>query len=290
MILARCRKIEVVGAPSALGGLRGESITLLLVGTPARDTDELLKAFANSGMGASRSHDPDEIAHSVTMQRPNVVVVDLRNDDPLSRRMLEWICRKAATGALVITDLTQVETRLQVLEMDCVIDHLIAPFDPREGTARVRALLALRSRGNPLRIDAGDLQVDVAQRVVERRGERVPLTPRELDLLLLLIENTDTPVPKREILDRIWGGQAHSENVVEANVSSLRRKLHAIGPPVIYTVHRSGYVFRSVSLSSTISREVLLEERDRLVRERQEMVAHRDEIIRRLRAERDQRR
>lgn len=284
----RCGRIKFVAASSARGALRGESITLLLVGIPARDTDELLKAFADSGLGATRSHDPDEIAHAVTRQRPDVVVVDLRNDDPLSHRMVEWVCHEAAIAALVVTELPQVETRLQVLEMDCVIDHLIAPFDPREGTARVLAL-ALRSGGRNSRIDAGDLQIDVAQRAVERRGERIPLTPRELDLLLLLIENRDSPVAKREILERIWGGHAHSENVVEANVSSLRRKLHAVGPPVIYTVHRSGYVFRPVSTSPTMTSAGLLAERDRLVRERDEMVARRDEMIRRLRAERDQR-
>jgi len=281
--------MKSVAASSARGGLRGESITLLLVGVPARDTDELLKVFADSGLAATRSHDPDEIAHVVTRQRPDAIVVDLRDDDPLARRMLEWACHDAGIGALAITELTQVETRLQVLEMGCVIDHLIAPFDPREGMARVHALPALRSGQNFSRIDAGDLQVDVAQRAVERRGERLPLTPRELDLLVLLIENTNSPVAKREILDRIWGERAHSENVVEANVSSLRRKLHAVGPPVIHTVHRSGYVFRPVSLSKTLMSADLLEERARLVRERQEMVERRDQIVRRLHAERDAR-
>ena len=54
------------------------------------------------------------------------------------------------------------------------------------------------------------------------------------------------PVTKQKLLVAVWGAEARSQNIVEANVSSLRRKLHALGPPVIHTLHRAGYVFRPV--------------------------------------------
>ena len=52
------------------------------------------------------------------------------------------------------------------------------------------------------------------------------------------------------LLTAVWGTEARSQNVVEANVSSLRRKLHALGPPVIHTLHRAGYIFRPVRSSA----------------------------------------
>ena len=72
-------------------------------------------------------------------------------------------------------------------------------------------------------------------------------TPREVGLLLALIEQSEHPVTKRELLVAVWGEEVRSQNVVEANVSSLRRKLHALGPPVIHTLHGAGYVFRPVA-------------------------------------------
>jgi len=102
----------------------------------------------------------------------------------------------------------------------------------------------------PLRLVAGDLTVDLAQRSAVRNGKRVALTPREVSLLVTLIERSEQPVTKQELLTAVWGAQARSQNVVEANVSSLRRKLHALGPPVIHTLHRAGYIFRPVPTSS----------------------------------------
>ena len=277
-------------ASSVRGSQGDQPLGVLIVGPPAADTDALLKAFADAGFAAARSHDPEEIAHLVMKRHPDVVVPDLRNDDLLSNRILQWLGREGSTCALVITDLTEVETRLRVIEMDGVIDHLVAPFDPREATARVRVLLGRRNCEQRGRIKVGDLHVDIAQRSAERGGEWVPLTPREVDVLLILIENPGTPVAKRELLERIWRSEARSENVVEANVSSLRRKLHSIGPPLIHTVHGTGYVFRAVPASPMATRARLVAERDRLVRERNDMLDRRDDIIRRLQAERARRR
>jgi DNA-binding winged helix-turn-helix (wHTH) protein len=64
-------------------------------------------------------------------------------------------------------------------------------------------------------------------------------------------------VSKQDLLCTVWRGEDRSENVVEANVSSLRRKLHGLGPPVIHTVHRTGYVFRPVALTGSVARATL---------------------------------
>jgi DNA-binding response OmpR family regulator len=78
----------------------------------------------------------------------------------------------------------------------------------------------------------------------------VTLTPREVGLLVTLVEQPEQPVTKQQLLVAVWGAEVRSLNVVEANVSSLRRKLHALGPPVIHTLHRAGYVFRHVPSSA----------------------------------------
>ena len=260
------------------------AIDAVIVSADGRDIDALTDELTARGCRIERAHEPETVAAAVVGGRPAISVVDLRSDDKLAFRLLSWLCRNASCESVVVTTHQQVDTRLRAIEIGA-LHFLIAPFEIREAVAIVEALIERARTSQRGRVDAGDIKVDSAQRCITRSGETVPLTPRELDVLLVLVERSEQPVSKRELLAEIWHDDERSENVVEANVSSLRRKLHALGPAVIHTVHRKGYVFRPVSTSATLTRTALAAERDRLVRERDAVVARRDELLRRLRAE-----
>jgi DNA-binding response OmpR family regulator len=241
----------------------------------------LLDALLGRGLRAEIVDDPDAVARAVVGGRPDAVVADLRHDDYVAEQIVNWLYRNGGGNALAITEIDDVDTRLRVLNLG-LIDHIVAPFETREAVARIVHLIARRRTNRRPRLQAGDLTVDVAQRSVERGGERVNLTPREVDVLCALLENVDKPLSKQELLKIVWGGESRSENLVEANVSSLRRKLHELGPPVIHTVHRAGYVLRPVASGPAEARAALVAERNRLV-ERDAMIRRREEIMRRQR-------
>jgi two-component system OmpR family response regulator len=263
------------------------SIDVLVVAPSEPDIDDLVEAFIARRHVVERADTPDTLARDVVSGRPEVVVVDLRTG-ALGDRILSWVSRNTAASTLVITASDQTDVRIRALQLGAS-DHVVAPFETREATARVELLLAKRRAGRDARIEAGDLVVDVTQRAVTRNGEVVTLTPRELALLQVLVKRGGETVSKHDLLCEVWRGETRSENVVEANVSSLRRKLHGLGPAVIHTVHRSGYVFRPVTPSVAATRSTLVAERDRMIQERDAIIARRDEIIRRLRAERGDR-
>jgi DNA-binding response OmpR family regulator len=243
------------------------SIDVLIVAQPAPDIDDLMLSLGRC-LTVERADAPEAVAREVVGGRPEVVIVDLRTDtNDLGDRMLSWVCRKATASPLAITDLQQSDARIQALQLGA-FDHLVAPFDVREGVVRTELLIARRRAGREARIDAGDMTIDVAQRSVTRSEKLVSLTPRELALLVVLVQRPGEAVSKQDLLCTVWRGEDRSENVVEANVSSLRRKLHGLGPPVIHTVHRTGYVFRPVALTGSVARATLAGERDRLMRER----------------------
>jgi DNA-binding response OmpR family regulator len=270
---------------SESGALRSHSTDIVIVAPESMDVLELERALKARGPVVERAYESESIAKAVVCGRPDAVIVDLRGNRDLAERLLSWVCRNAPAPALVITELRDVDARLRALDLG-VADDLVAPFDPREGVVRVERLIARRGAGRRERVDAGDLTIDVGQRCVIRNGEVAALTPRELDVLLTLVQHGGVTVSKHLLLETVWGGEVRNENVVEANVSSLRRKVHALGAPVIHTVHRGGYVFRPVMSSAAVTRAALIAERDRMVSERDEMIARRDELIRRLRAER----
>jgi DNA-binding winged helix-turn-helix (wHTH) protein len=81
--------------------------------------------------------------------------------------------------------------------------------------------------------------------VLLRAGREVPLIPRYLDLLLLLVERRGEALHKREILDRVWSDVVVSDGALSQAVRTLRRTLHedGSGRDFIRTVSRHGYQF-----------------------------------------------
>jgi two-component system, OmpR family, response regulator MprA len=119
-------------------------------------------------------------------------------------------------------------------------DYLVKPFATDELLARVRALLR-RGRAAGDLLSAGDVTLDLRERTAARAGRDLALTPREADLLELLLRNARGVVSRDQALEHVWGGGGATANVVDRYVAYLRRKLG--DPPLIRTVRGVGFVF-----------------------------------------------
>ncbi len=123
-------------------------------------------------------------------------------------------------------------------------DYLTKPFDFEELLARVRAL-ARRGTGAglPDLLRVGDLELNRIRRTVFRKGRRIHLAPREFRLLEHFMLHVDQPQTRETLLSRVWDMDSDpGTNVVDANVSTLRRKLEDFGTRrLIVTVRGVGY-------------------------------------------------
>jgi two-component system response regulator MprA len=119
-------------------------------------------------------------------------------------------------------------------------DYLVKPFATDELLARVRALLR-RGRAAGDLLTAGDVTLDLRERAGSRRGRDLGLTPREADLLELLLRNARGVVSREQALQHVWGEGGATANVVDRYVAYLRRKLGE--PPLIRTVRGVGFAF-----------------------------------------------
>jgi DNA-binding response OmpR family regulator len=122
-------------------------------------------------------------------------------------------------------------------------DYLTKPFSYVVLVARLRALLRRGAPLRPVALNAGDLVLDPAARLVRRGEIDLTLTPREFALLEYLMCRTGEVVPKSELLEHVW--EAHYDgdpNVVEVYVGYLRRKIDApFGRRCLQTVRGAGY-------------------------------------------------
>lgn len=97
----------------------------------------------------------------------------------------------------------------------------------------------------------GEFVVSPRHRILLRGGDEVPLIPRYLDLLLLLVERRHEAIHRREIMDRVWSDVVVSDGALSQAVRTLRRALGDVSrePSYIRTVSRHGYQFVHVSVA-----------------------------------------
>ncbi|MED4300648.1 response regulator transcription factor [Geobacillus stearothermophilus] len=170
----------------------------------------------------------------------DVVVLDwmLPNGDGVD------ICRRLRqngyTGAiLMLTAKDAVHDRVTGLEAGAD-DYLVKPFEIDELVARLKALA--RRTFVPLqeeKVAFHGFTLNRTSHTLHRGDEEIFLTPREFQLLDLLVQNQGQVVPRETILDRVWGWDADvSMKTIDATIKLLRKKLK---DDVIQTVRGVGY-------------------------------------------------
>ena len=141
---------------------------------------------------------------------------------------------------LVLTARDSVPDRISGLDSGAD-DYVVKPFDLGELRARVRSLSRRGPALGSVVLEVSDLTLDTARAEVRRAGVVLPLRPKELAVLQVLMERRGRVVSREQLRQACWDNDhEHGSNVEEAAVSALRRKLGK--PPLIRTRRGLGYV------------------------------------------------
>lgn len=180
---------------------------------------------------------------------PDLVILDVKMPD-----MDGWeVCRRLRqTSNVPIIFLTALDTTDHVVQglTNGADDYLEKPFKIAELVARVTALIR-RSRMpheqlDVLRFGGGDLIINQAEQTVFARGEEVPLSPIEYNLLLFMAERAGRILPVQLLFDSIWGSTADTgPESVKWYIWRLRQKIepNPKDPQFILTERGKGYRF-----------------------------------------------
>lgn len=217
---------------------------VLLVEDDTAIRDAVSAALRDTGLDVRSAADGEELEGLLASYRPAVLVLDWMlpgRDGPTLARVAR---RTADVGIIMLTAREGVGDRLRGFSAG-VDDYVPKPFAMEELVARVRALLG-RLGATPTTIEVDDLVVDESAAVAVRDGEPIPLTATEFRLLAYLAQQRGRVVSTTQILTQVWGYEEYSDNLVPANVSTLRRKMEAGGAPrLLHTVRGLGYVLRA---------------------------------------------
>src|ERR1700741_4879280 len=183
-------------------------------------------------------------------QAPDLVILDLMLPEMDGYRVLKTLREEGREVPVLILTARGAESDKVLGFRLGADDYVTKPFGLLELLARVAALLRRAARpstgdaAEPGVATLGEIEVSPAQRAVRRRGEEVPLTPKEFDLLMALVRRKGTVAGRLELLAEVWGHRAAvMTRTVDMHVAQLRRKLEddPADPRHIVTVWKAGY-------------------------------------------------
>lgn len=163
----------------------------------------------------------------------------------------EMRTRKIMTPVIMLTARSEEYDKLAGLEGGAD-DYVVKPFSPRELVARVKAVLA-RTMPKPAEntgvFTFGDLIIDTASHSVKVAGQEAPLTPKEFDLLVFLVNNKGIALSREKILQQVWNYDYYGEDrTVDTHIKMLRGHLGSCRKFIV-TVWGIGYKFDPEVLS-----------------------------------------
>jgi DNA-binding response OmpR family regulator len=176
--------------------------------------------------------------------RPHLVILDWMLPGLDGYAVCQRLRADSDVAILMLTAKSELDDRVAGLDAGAD-DYLVKPFKFKELLARVRAVLRRRNLSLARRLCQGDLSLDRETRAVWRADHPIDLTPREFDLLELMIAHPRQVFSRETLLNRIWGyDHVADPNVVEVHISALREKIDDKDRQIIRTVRGVGYTLR----------------------------------------------
>ena len=215
---------------------------ILVVDDEPRITELVAMALRYEDFEVETADSGREALRAVEDFRPSLIVLDVMLPDLDGFAVTERLkAERVSTPILFLTARDAVEDKVRGLTLGGD-DYMTKPFSLEELVARIRALLRRTEAAEEGPMTFADLELDDDLHEVRRGGTPIDLTATEFRLLRYLMQNAPRVLSKAQILDHVWnydfGGDA---NIVETYVSYLRKKIDALGPPLILTVRGVGY-------------------------------------------------
>ena len=207
--------------------------TILVVEDDAETRAALVRELGRRGYRVEEAADGRTALERWEQRRPDVVLLDLGLPDVDGLTVIGRIRRDASTPIVILSGRYLEREKVEALERGAD-DYVTKPFGVDELHARLR--VAVRHAAGPAgqgdgRIVAGPLAFDAVAHTVTVAGRPLELTPREFEILRVLLTNAGRLVTKGRLLRAVWGDAYRDEaSYVYVHVSQLRRKLAAADP------------------------------------------------------------
>lgn len=222
-------------------------LRVLVVEDDAAIRKLLQVALTRSGYQVIEAADGRAALASLAIDKPDAVLLDLGLPD---RDGLELVPLIKAAGAALIVVSAREDTDQKVAALDLgADDYVIKPFDSEELHARLRTALRhrLAAETRVAKVVLGDVEIDLAARLVTRGGEEVHFSPKEYGMLAELAKHPGRVITHTQLLRAVWGpGHEHDVEYLRVAARGIRRKLEADPATPVLLRNEPGVGYRLV--------------------------------------------
>jgi len=217
---------------------------VLLIDDDQKILSLLKRGLAYEGFEVYTASDGEAGLTATKKYQPHLVLLDITMPGVDGFEVCRRLHLLGDSAIIMLTARDDVVDKVNALGLGAD-DYVPKPFSFDELVARMRAVLR-RHTGSQELLTYSDLELNQKTREVCRGEQRIELTTREYDLLLLLMRHPRQVLTRDQILEQVWGYTAELEtNVLEVHMGHLRQKLEASGGSrVIQTIRGVGYVLR----------------------------------------------
>ena len=223
--------------------------TKILVVDDDSNISELLKVyFTNEGYEVKIASDGMEGISFFKMYEPDIVLLDIMLPKKDGWQVCREIREMSSKPIIMITAKGEVFDKVLGLELGAD-DFLVKPFDMKELSARVKAVLrryqAHNNQDDDEVVKFENIEISRQKYELKLKGKSVDIPPKELELLYFLASNYNRVFTRDQLLDKVWGFDYLGDSrTVDVHVKRLREKLEGASDKwILKTVWGVGYKF-----------------------------------------------
>src|ERR1700716_2684884 len=186
-----------------------------------------------------------QIALDLLTQEPALIILDLALPDIQGHELLRMIrARNESVPIVVLSSRGDEAGKVQALDLGAD-DYVTKPFGMDELLARMRAALRhqLQTHGERPIFRSGDLSVDLVRRIVKLRDKEVRLSPKEYELLRVLVQHAGKVLTHKFLLGELWDVPTDAQ-YLRVYVRQLRQKIEADPERPQYILTETGIGYR----------------------------------------------
>ena len=212
---------------------------ILIVEDEIAIADLIKIELESNGYRCDIANDGEVGANYIEKNQYDLILLDIMLPKVDGYELLEYNKQLSQIPTIFITAKSQTKDKIKGLNAGSD-DYITKPFDIDELIARVEAVLRRYNKLNEIkRID--DIEINISSRTVKKGEKYILLTPKEFDLLILLVKNKNFVLYRETIFEKVWGIDTQFETrTLDLHIQRLRKKLELKNK--IKTVYKIGYM------------------------------------------------
>lgn len=212
---------------------------ILIVEDEIAISDLIKIELESRGYKCEIANDGEIGANLLESNKYDLILLDIMLPKVDGYELLEYVKKITETPTIFITAKSQTNDKIKGLNLGAD-DYIIKPFEIGELIARIEAVLRRYNKGVEVQI-IDNISINAVSRTVKKNEEYINLTPKEFDLLMLLIQNKNFALYRETIFEKVWGEELEFETrTLDLHIQRLRKKLD--WKDKIKTVYKIGYM------------------------------------------------